>query len=169
MIRFVVGPDDSIVPDIAEKLPGRGIWVSADAAAMQKVMAKNLLPKAAKRQVRVDPELPLQVESLLRQRLIELISLGRKAGLALCGFEKVRASLEDGSAALLIQAADGSEREKARLRPPGDDETRLECLNSRELGLAFGRDSVIHAALKAGGITDRIKYEAARYMGLLRH
>src|SRR5271167_3598140 len=29
MIRFVVGPDRQIVPDLAAKLPGRGIWLSA--------------------------------------------------------------------------------------------------------------------------------------------
>jgi uncharacterized protein len=35
MIRFVVGPDRQIVPDLAAKLPGRGIWLSASADVLE--------------------------------------------------------------------------------------------------------------------------------------
>ena len=29
LIRFVLGPDGTIVPDLKEKLPGRGVWLTA--------------------------------------------------------------------------------------------------------------------------------------------
>ena len=34
LIRFVLGPDDTVVPDVLEKLPGRGMWVTADRAVL---------------------------------------------------------------------------------------------------------------------------------------
>ena len=44
MIRFVVGPDAQIVPDILGKLPGRGIWVTADRAALETASGKGRQP-----------------------------------------------------------------------------------------------------------------------------
>src|ERR1700733_1876156 len=35
MIRFVVGPDRQIVPDLAARLPGRGIWLSASSDVLE--------------------------------------------------------------------------------------------------------------------------------------
>ena len=96
LIRFVAAPDDEIVPDLAERLPGRGIWVSADAAALAKAAGKGHFARAAKRQVRVPPDLVARVEALLAERLVDLIALARKAGQAVAGLEKTKAALVSG-------------------------------------------------------------------------
>ena len=166
MIRFVVGPGDMIVPDLLEKLPGRGIWVSAQRAAIDLAARKNLFSRAAKRSVKVPDDLSAQVVDGLQKRLIGLISLARKAGEAVAGLEKVKAALDSGQASMLIQASDGSAREKSRLRPPGGDETYFDGLSADQLGLAFARDRVIHAALIGGGLGGRVRYESARLTGL---
>jgi predicted RNA-binding protein YlxR (DUF448 family) len=166
LIRFVIGPEDEILPDVTERLGGRGIWVSADREALDKAVAKGLFARASRRSVKVPPDLTDRVEALIAARLVELIGLGRKAGQAFAGREKTREALLGGKAALLIQAADGSAREKAELRPPEGEDTLVTCLSGRELGLAFGRDSVIHAAMLAGGLADRVKREALRLAGL---
>lgn len=168
LIRFVVGPGDEVVPDLLEKLPGRGIWVSADAAALDRAATKNLFSRAAKRSVTADPGLTDRVEAMLRQRVIDLVSLARKAGEAVSGLEKVKEKLASGDAACIMQASDGSAREKARLRPPEGEENRIEVLSAEELGMAFGRDRVIHAALIAGGLERLVRYESARLKGLQR-
>ncbi len=165
LIRFVVGPDDAVVPDLAERLPGRGLWVSADAEALRRAADRGLFARAAKRAARADPELVVRVEELLAKRVVDLIAMARKAGQAVTGFEKTRAALVSGDAAVLIQAADGSARERARLRPPPGENNLIACLTGRELGLAFGRDNVIHAAVLAGGLVDRIRNEALRLTG----
>jgi predicted RNA-binding protein YlxR (DUF448 family) len=166
LIRFVIGPEDEILPDVTERLGGRGIWVSADREALDKAVAKGLFARAGKRSVKVPPDLTDRVEALITARLVELIGLGRKAGQAIAGREKTREALLGGKAALLIQAADGSAREKAELRPPEGEDTHVTCLSGQELGLAFGRDSVIHAAMLAGGLADRVKRESLRLAGL---
>jgi uncharacterized protein len=166
LVRFVVAPDGEVVPDVAERLPGRGIWVSADRAAVTRAAAKGLFARAARGPARADPELAGRVEALIARRLIELIALARKAGLAVAGLEKTRAALVSGEAALLLQAADGSARGRAALRPPEGENAHVTCLSGHELGLAFGRDSVIHAALSAGALTDRVGREALRLAGM---
>lgn len=166
MVRFVVGPDAQVVPDIAGKLPGRGMWVTCDRISIDKVVKKGLFSRAAKTKVNVAEDLADQVEKLLRQRLANNVAMARKAGIAICGLEKVKIALETGKAKLLLQASDGSERAKRELRPPNGEETKIQCLNSDELGLAFGRDSVIHAAIMPGGISKRVLLEANRLIGL---
>lgn len=162
LVRFVLGPEGMIVPDIAGRLPGRGIWVGAERAALERAAAKRLFARAARQPVTLPEDLPALVERQLASRVIELVSLARKSGQAVAGYEKVRDWLIKGQAAVLLQAADGSERGRARLRPPGGEAGLIACLDAAELGLAFGRDRVIHAALGAGGLALRVVEEAAR-------
>ncbi len=165
LIRFVVGPDGQIVPDVAGKLPGRGIWVSADRAAIETAVKKNLFARAAKAQVTVAEGLPDMLEDQLARRVIDLISLARKGGQAVAGYEKVKDWLSKDEADVLIQASDGSERGKSKLSTPyGGD--FIGWLTADELGRAFGRQTVIHAALGAGGLPQRVVEEAARLKGL---
>ena len=166
LIRFVIGPDDALVPDLAGRLPGRGIWVSPDRAALERAAKKGLFARAARRPVTVPEGLADQIESVLATQLIHLISLARKAGQAVAGYEKVRGWLASGRAALLLQASDGSPRGRSKLRPPGGQETLIDMLSADELGLAFGRENVIHGALAAGGLAQRVVDEAARLQGL---
>ena len=165
LIRFVVGPDDVIFPDVAERLPGRGIWVSADPAALALAIKKNLFSRGAKQQVTVPADLAEQVEALLARRVVELISLARKSGKAVAGFEKVKGWLADGHARVLFQASDGSERGKSKLWTP-EGGRFFGCLTADELGLAFGRQHVIHGALAAGGLERRVVEEASKLRGL---
>ncbi|MDO9639272.1 MAG: RNA-binding protein [Pseudotabrizicola sp.] len=168
LIRFVLGPEDMIVPDILARLPGRGIYVAADREALAKAVKKNLFSRAARQPVKVAADLPELVERLLVQRVIDLISLGRKAGDAVCGYEKVKDWLIKGQARTLIQASDGSERGKEKLRPPNGPDSLISCLTAGEMGLAFSRERAIHAALAAGGLNNRVVEEAARLVGLRR-
>jgi len=165
LIRFVVAPDGRVVADLLERLPGRGIWISADRTALETAMKKNLFARAAKAPATVPENLVAEVEAGLVKRVIELISLARKAGLAVTGFEKVKDWLSKGEARVLIQASDGSGRGKDKLFTP-EGGRFFGCLTASEIGLAFGRDYAIHAALAAGGLTTRVVEEAARLSGL---
>jgi len=162
LVRFVVGPGDVVVPDVEGKLPGRGIYVSADRAAIAQAVKKKLFARAARAPATASPELDAVVHDLLTRRVIELIALARKAGQAVAGYEKTRDWLMSGAASVLIQAVDGSERGKAKLRAPPGDGALVGCLTAGEIGLAFGREHVIHAALAAGGLSARVVEEAAK-------
>ncbi|PVA10735.1 RNA-binding protein [Pelagivirga sediminicola] len=165
LIRFVIGPDGQVAPDLMEKLPGRGIWVAADRAALDKASKKGLFARAAKQPVQVADGMTDWVESLLAQRVVNLISLARKGGHAVAGYEKVKDWLAKEEAEVLIQASDGSERGKSKLSTPHYGNF-IGWLTADELGQAFGRQTTIHAALSAGGLTQRVVDEAARLKGL---
>lgn len=165
LLRFVIGPADQVVPDVLGKLPGRGIWVSAERDAMTLAVKKGLFSRAAKQTVQTADDLPDQVEILLARRVIDLISLARKGGQAVSGYEKVKDWLAHDDAKVLIQASDGSERGKTKLSTPYGG-SWIGWLTADELGQAFGRESTIHAAVAAGALCQRVVNEAARLKGL---
>ena len=165
LVRFVLGPNSLIYPDLENKLPGRGIWVKADRSAIMKAEKGQLFSRAAKQSAECLENLAEQVENLIANRIITLIGLSRKSGQCICGYEKVKDWLKKDIAKVLIQSSDGSSRGKSRLRTP-DDGKFIDCLSSKELGKAFGRENITHCALASGGLTQRIVEDAQRLKGL---
>lgn len=168
LIRFVASPDGEVVPDLAEKLPGRGFWVTSEKAILEKAVAKGLFSRGAKAQVTAPADLIAMIETGLAKRVVEQISLARKGGRAVAGFEKVKDWLAAGKAKVLLQASDGSDRGKGKLWTP-EGGRWFGCLTASELGLSFGRDHVIHSALAPGGLTNNVIRDASRLTGLRGH
>ncbi len=139
--------------------------MAADRAAIDRAVQKRLFLRAAKQSVSVPDNLADEVERQLLQRVVDQIALSRKAGHAVAGYEKVKSWLQTGEALVLIQASDGSARGKSKLNTPPDGKF-IGVLTAQELGLAFGREHVIHGALAAGGLTRRVVEDAARLSGL---
>jgi len=170
LIRFALSPEGEVVPDLAARLPGRGVWLTAERALAERAVKKRLFSRAFRAQVKVPDDLPDRLEALLVERMVAIIGLARKAGQAVTGAEKVRARIRSGAAGLLVQARDGAApgRRKvaalARGAGAGGIEV-VELLDATELGLAFGRDFAIHAALDSGGFAARLGTEARRLSG----
>lgn len=170
LVRFVLAPGGEVVPDLAAKLPGRGVWLTADRALVEKAVKKRLFARGFKAPAAAPEDLAARLEALLVERMISVIGLARKAGQAVTGAEKVRARILSGSAGLLVQARDGAApgRRKMAALAHGAGEGRVgvvELLDAAELGLAFGRDFAIHAALDTGGFAARLAAEARRLSG----
>jgi predicted RNA-binding protein YlxR (DUF448 family) len=165
MVRFVVGPDNMVVPDIIGRLPGRGIWLSADRNVIKTACNRNLFAYAARQKVQVSDALDDQVEELLVQRCTEFLGLARRAGQAVSGFVKVKGWLREGRAAILLAASDGSNVGRRKLRQSAGNFPEVCLLRSAELGVAFGREETVHAALAPGGLAEIFLETAARLAG----
>ena len=165
LIRFVVGPDREVVPDVDERLPGRGFWLSADRDMINRACEKNLFARAARASVRVPSGFDDRIEDLLLRRCQNLIGLARRAGQAVFGFERVRHWLADGRAAVLLEAVDGAPGSAKKLGACGGRVRRITVLRSDELGAAAGRERAVHGAISAGSLADRLCRDAARLGG----
>jgi predicted RNA-binding protein YlxR (DUF448 family) len=165
LIRFVLGPDAQVVPDINGKLPGRGVYVTAERDALEAAVKKKVFARGFKTQVTVPDGMVDEIERQVCLRLVNLISLARKSGDAVAGYEKVKDWLFKEQARVLIQASDGSGRGKSKLSTPYGGRY-IGCLSADELGMAFGRETVIHAALASGGLSKRDVEEAQRLQGV---
>lgn len=170
MVRFVVGPDATVVPDVAHKLPGRGFWVTAQREIIARAKARGAFAKAAKAQVTVPADLEAQIERLLVRRCIDHLGLARRAGLAVIGFAQVEEAFRarDGRIAALVEASDSGPADRNKLvgyaRRTGGIPV-IGCLTQSEIGLAFGRENVVHAGLLPGALAARFVAEAERLGG----
>jgi uncharacterized protein len=170
LIRFAAGPDGTIVPDLAGKLPGRGVWVLCARSVVEKAAKSGAFARSLKRQVQVQPDLADLVEALMLKRVLAALSLANKAGLVLTGFTKVETAIAAGTAGALVQAADGSDdgveklgrRYLAMCRDAGRTPHIERTFGIEQISLALGRANVVHAALMTGGAAQNFLSEAGR-------
>lgn len=169
MIRFVVSPQGEITPDLEGKLPGRGLWLTATRTMVDTALKRRAFAKAAKRQVDVSPNIGERLEELLRTRALALLGLTHRAGQVTFGFEKVAEALRRQDAAVLVQASDtaqgGREKMRSALRAGENEAKTVEWFDREELSLALGRENVVHAALRRGGLATRFQTECDRLAG----
>ena len=169
LVRFVVAPDGVIVADVAGRLPGRGLWLVARRDIVAAPRTQGALIRAAMAAVGSKPTIPAdladRVEALLARRCTDCLGLARRAGQAKVGFDTVKAWLESGRAAVLVAARDGAANGRTKLRSLAPEAPLVELLDSAEIGAAFGRGAVVHAALARGRLADQFLIETGRLAG----
>lgn len=165
LLRFVVDADGRLIPDVAGRLPGHGIWLSADRDSIKRARARKLFHKAARRPLDIDPDIEDLIERLLLSRCLDLLGLARRAGQAVAGYEKVAGWLKQGCVALILAARDGAEDGREKLRRLARNIPAIECLSADELGRAFGRDRTVHVAVAPGALATKLRSEARRLEG----
>lgn len=176
LIRFVLGPDDVLVPDVDAKAEGRGVWVTATAEAVAEAVKKKAFAKSLKTAVTLPDDLPGLTRLRLEQRLLGALSMARKAGQIVTGATKVRAAIDKGEIIALLTATDAAADGRNKLAvvltamehaareagESGGNIPHLELLSSDQLGLALGIENVIHAALAKGAAAQSALNRASR-------
>jgi uncharacterized protein len=165
LLRFVLDPEGAVRPDLDARMPGRGMWLSADRNVVNKAVARNLFAKAARAPARVAADLVEQVECLFARRALATLGLARRAGEVALGFEQVRQWLRSGSAAVLVAARDGAADGRQKLRRLAPDLPLIVAFSSTELGAALGRESLVHVAVAPGGLARRLLEDVERLAG----
>jgi len=168
LVRFVIDPGGHVVPDISERLPGRGLWLRANEDIIARAVAKGLFGKAARRPVSAASDLARVVEAQLARQCVALLGLARRSGQATSGFEKVQAWLRSGMAGLLVEASDGAPDGRRKVEARALGIPVMDVLTAAEIGEAFGRERQVHAALSRGGLAARLAREAMRLAGFRR-
>jgi predicted RNA-binding protein YlxR (DUF448 family) len=164
LIRFVLDPENVVVPDLAERLPGRGLWVSATRAALELAVKKNPFSRAAKIKAIVKPDMPQRVEALLTKRCLDLLGLARGAGLVVTGQAQVEQTLKNKELAYILVAVDAGGDGLKKLGYA--DIPLLRALTREELGAALGHDHLVYLGLRPQTLTEKLKNELMRWQGV---
>ncbi|MFZ0205919.1 MAG: RNA-binding protein [Roseiarcus sp.] len=174
MLRFALSGEGAVVPDIRQKLPGRGVWTRLSRAVVRQAAAKQAFSRGFRASVRAGADLADEVDGLLEQDALRFLSLVNKAGLVTIGGAKVEAAIRAATSkrnlAALIQASDGARDGASKLQKLldgvlgdlGESVARINLFDSRRLDLALGRTNVIHAALTAGPASAAFLAKVAR-------
>jgi predicted RNA-binding protein YlxR (DUF448 family)/ribosomal protein L30E len=170
LLRFVLDPSGSVVPDIEAKLPGRGFWVSAERALIERASKRGVFAKAAGKPVTVPDDLAVRTEAGIVQRTLSWLGFARRAGELILGFDRVERQIRSPEPpAVIVEAsdagADGRRKLQAAAKSTGYIPFVIAGLTNAELSLSLGRENVVHAAVKPGRIAERLIFEAARLKG----
>jgi uncharacterized protein len=173
MIRFVIGPEGHVVPDLRRRLPGRGVWVTGTRAAVTEAIKRRAFARGFKAEARVAPDFADEVERLLERSALDALSIVHKAGRAALGFAQVERALANDPVVALLHATDAGRdgmrklaaAARSRLGEKAGDLPVVDRFTGAQLDLAFGRPNVVHAALLAGSASDGF---LARYRNLER-
>ncbi len=164
MIRFVVGPENQVFPDLKRKLPGRGVWVTATRKVLKEAVSKKLFARGFKDKVQADENLPQLVEDLLRQTALQALAMAKKAGLVATGQAKAEAMIRDGASLALLQASDagtdGVKKLAAALKAQKVYEEReimlINEFTSEELDKTLNGTNTMYVALLKGGASKKL-------------
>lgn len=176
MIRFVTDPTGVVVPDILGKLPGRGVWVSSDSCSLSEVISKSAFSRSFKSKVKVLDDLLSMTESLLSRRVLGLVTMARKAGSISIGFDQVQSMAREAEVAIRIEASDGSEDGRGKIRTLSKAMNReynfadpivVGCFSSNKIGEALSRESIVHAGIKRGKLAKTLTIEVKRLSGFI--
>jgi uncharacterized protein len=170
MIRFVLDPSGTVVPDVKRKLPGRGIWITASRAAIEDAAKRNVFTRGFKRDVRTAGDLAARTDQLIERAALDALAIAGKAGAVISGFTRVEAAVDRDHILALIHAADAGDDGKRKLDAALRRQTSgksseivvIDVFSGGQLDLALNRPNVVHAALLAGPGSETFLTRAAR-------
>jgi len=166
LLRFVVDPNGVVAPDVANRLPGRGVWVSPDRKILAKAIAAGRFRAGFKADVTVPDGLLAETERLLERRIAELLGLARSAGRVGAGWEQAREFARRRQVGLIVVASDAAPASRRRLMGLAPEAPVMDVLDAASLGAALGRDQVVNAVVSRGRFADMLALEATRRRGL---
>ncbi len=169
LIRFVRSPDGTAVPDLNGKLPGRGCWITASREILEKAERDDTFSRSFKQKTKLLDNAGNMIETQLVARCTGLLGLAKKAGEVTVGFNQVRSYIRHSEPGWLLEASDGAEdgRNKVHFLAKAiyEDVRVAGALTSAELGMALGRDHVIHALLTTGRLAETFAVAYSRLTG----
>lgn len=146
LLRFTLLPDNNIIPDFKKKLPGKGVYVANSRTTLEKAIKNSLFAKALKTHAKSDINLLSQVELLLRKQALDFISLARKAGVMVCGMDKVKEALKKNNVAFLLEATDAGSDGHNKILSAAKGIEIFNLFTTEELDKELAKDNTVHMA-----------------------
>jgi len=167
---LVLGPKGRVLPDLYDKLPGRGAHLCADVACFHKAMDRKALGRAFRSEVRFgDPdELAQAFTSAGRQQVKAMLATALRSGWLQAGRDVVHSGIVARRMALVILAEDGSRSFRTRMEALVE-RVRVPCrtlLTKAELaGFHRGRPVAV-VGIEHRGLASRMRIEIDRTASL---
>ncbi len=166
LVRFVAH-GTTVIPDLAERLPGRGAWIGARRTRIEEAVRRNLFARAFRCRVEPPADLAAQVEELVVRRVVDAVGLARRAGAAVHGRDRALEAVHTGQAGLLVVADDaGSQAPRMLQAAAAHGIATGTGPGKTALGAPFGVASAAYLAIGAGPLCDRIVRDLQRLAGL---
>jgi predicted RNA-binding protein YlxR (DUF448 family) len=172
LLRFVLAPDRTLVPDPQAKLPGRGAYTCWQRECLRTAAAKNQFARSFRGEVRsaVPDDLVARVVQLLDERIGAYLALANKAGKVVSGSDMVVEAFKRRTPGVLFVAADISAESRERFVFLADRAgvPLVELFTKEKLGALLGKEMRGVAAIEQGGFSTTIVAELEKYRNFVR-
>ncbi len=167
LLRFVLGPDGFLTPDLKGKLPGRGAYICPLRSCLGLAIKKKRFPASFKSPVSgIDQEkIVFAIRTIVTERVRGYLSLAAKAGEVFSGSDAVAGRLRGGKVGVLFIATDLSEESRKKFSAmAGHAGVELVAMFDKEsLGTLIGKEHRGVVAVEPGGFIAPIKRELEIY------
>lgn len=175
LLRFVLDPSGRVVPDIKRRLPGRGVWISADYDDVAAAVSRKVFSRGFRTSASAGAHLADLTGDLLKKAALQGLAMANKAGLVTSGFAKTEKAIKSRTILNLIHAIDASrdgteklDRLARAVWGPRENARRSICgFSSTALSTALGKTNVNHAAIADGPAGRAFIRSAERYIGYM--
>jgi predicted RNA-binding protein YlxR (DUF448 family) len=159
LLRFVHTAEGELALDLRCRLPGRGVWITAQRLCIRQAVRKNVFGRGLKISVKVPPDLENNVDAALEKAALGMLSMCNKAGCVVPGFAKVESAIERQGVLLVLHALNGAADSLRKMRAAAwrtgqQNLPFLAAFTSHQMSVALGRENVIHAALLTNPVSD---------------
>ncbi len=172
LIRFVISPQNEVVPDIEAKLPGRGAYTCISSACLTAACRQRQFNRAFKREVAVSlPEdMVAMVARLMQERVLGLLGLANRAGKIISGGSLVSDAIRgNNKPGLVLIAGDVSDAIGERIETLAGVH-RILCvriMTKDDFGGILGKAPRSAVAIRSGGFVTQLASVIERYRNFL--
>ena len=103
-IKFSLSPDNKLVPDLHNNLPGKSIWVPANKKLIKYVQERDDVKAHFGVSLLFSNDLVYLVKKILRKKILNSISLAKKASYLAIGLDKIKIQLTEKKHCLIVVA-----------------------------------------------------------------
>lgn len=167
LLRFVLAPDRTLVPDILAKLPGRGAYTCLNNACLGIAAQKKQFARAFGGDVVYNgaDRLIVQVVTLLEERIGSYLALANKAGKVVSGSDMVMELLKKRKAGVVFLATDISPEIGAKVMALAEryEVPHVAIFDKDRIGAFLGKGLRSVAAIEQSGFIETVIREIAKY------
>lgn len=166
LLRFVE-IDNMLLPDFNKKLPGKGMYVTANRLSLQKALEKKLFHKVSRHNLKVADDFLETVEKLIKQQALESLNLARKSGALITGFEKVREAIKKNNVEFIIEASNAASDGKEKMVLLAKSIEIFNLFSIDELDMALNKENTVHVAILKSDVARMVYTNLKKYQNFM--
>ena len=173
LVRYVLSPEQELLVDYRQKLPGRGVYTCCEIDCVVKAVERKQLQRGLKAELLPldSDQLVMKIIDALLQRIESLLGMARKSGQAVSGSQAILTGLKRNdrfSFVLLSDDVSTGVAGKVLSAAESQGVEVFQMLSKGRIGELLGKGERSVAALEVGKLAKAIKHEVQRYQRMLR-
>ena len=103
-IKICLSPDNKLIPDLCDKLPGKSVWLPANKTFIVDILRKEDLKTYLGVSKIFSRDVVYIIEMILRNKILSSISMTKKSGVLAIGLDAIKTQLIQKRHCLIIVA-----------------------------------------------------------------